>query len=427
MINLSFAENKTYYLVGMGKSNHGAYKALKKAGADLRIWDDNSDNLSPYDAALIRSPEKAPWSKIKAVVIAPGIPPTHEVVTIANDKNIPIICDVDLYAQSQPQSKVIGITGTNGKSTVTALLCHVLNFDEKAQMGGNIGTAVLELKSRMDYTVLELSSYQLDRSPHLMCDIAILLNITPDHLEWHGDMDHYIASKAKIFNNAKTKIISVNDEYCTDIYNSYKDHAIALDVFAEELPIQAQDFPRLKGIHNLQNILAVYDACRALNIDHDIIVQRIKSFDGLAHRQQIVRLINGVPYINDSKATNASSTKMALLAYPNILWIAGGLEKDNGLEGVEETLQHVTKAFLFGHAQNEFAKFLSARGTDVETYDTLDCALNAAHSLAQDMRGDPQGAPCVLFSPACSSFDQYKNFEDRGNHFVQLTEALNGE
>ena len=423
MIKLDFVKNKTYYVVGLGKSNRAAIKALKSAGADIRIWDDNADNLKGFDEALVREPSKAPWSKIKAVVMAPGIPPHHEIINLADEKNVPVICDIDLYAQSNPKSKIIGITGTNGKSTVTALVNHILNADDKSQMGGNIGEPVLSLKNRMDYTVLELSSYQLDRSPHLKCDVAVLLNITPDHLEWHGDMDDYVAAKSKIFNGADTSIISIDDEYSKSIFEAHEG-AISLSVYADELPLNPLQFQKLKGDHNIQNMVAAYHVSHALGVEHDVIVERIQSFEGLSHRQHVTRVINGISYINDSKATNAEAAKMALRAYNNIFWICGGRAKEGGITSMDQALNNVQKAYVFGEAKEEFESFLSSRGIDVLSFDVLDEAVEAAHVDAQSMRGEPTGTPTVLFSPACASFDQYANFELRGDHFVSLAEDL---
>jgi UDP-N-acetylmuramoylalanine--D-glutamate ligase len=350
MIKLDFAKNKTYYVVGLGVSNRAAVKALKSAGANVLVWDDKADNLKGYANESIREPSKAPWSKIKSVIIAPGIPPHHEVVKLAGEKNVHVVCDVDLFCQSKPKSKIIAITGTNGKSTTTALLNHVLNLNGKSQMGGNIGAPVLALKNRVDYTVLELSSYQLDRSPNLYSDVSILLNITPDHLDWHGAMDNYIDAKKKIFNNADYKIISIDDDYSKAIFEA-QENAKELSVYGEELPVKSQEFPRLKGAHNFQNILSVYYACKALGMEHDDIVEGIKSFEGLPHRQYLVRVINGIPYINDSKATNAEALIQALRAYRNIFLLCGGVAKDGGLDSVGDDLKTVQKAYICGQSR----------------------------------------------------------------------------
>ena len=425
MISLPFAKNKTYYLVGLGKSNRSAFVSLTKAGADVRVWDDKADNRDGFDDKVMCHPETAPWSKIKAVVAAPGIPPHHHVLAVAREKHLPILCDIDLFFQSKPSTTVIGVTGTNGKSTTVALIHHILSGNGKSQLGGNIGEPVLNLTAKMPYTVLELSSYQLEYSPHLACDVAVLLNISKDHLDWHGTMDHYVAAKAKIFNRAKTKIISVDDLFSKSVYDQFgEDGTIKLSVYEQDLPFQANDFPKLKGVHNLQNLLAAYRACMALGLDHQVIIDRIKSFEGLKHRQFFVRHINGVPYINDSKATNAEAAKQALSAFRNIVWIAGGMPKEGGLEPLDGHLHHVQKAVLYGQAADDFAKFLSVRGIDVTTCQTLDEALGIAHKKAQDMRGEPTGSPTVLLSPACASFDQFKNFEERGDRFVELVEKI---
>lgn len=423
MITLSFAKNKTYYVVGLGKSNDAAVKALVKAGADVRVWDDNGERLAGFDDKMVCEPAKAPWSKIKAVVMAPGILPWHEIAVTAREKNVPVICDIDLFAQSGAKTKIIGISGTNGKSTTTALVHHILDYDGTSQMGGNIGTPVLSLKNTAAYTVLELSSYQLERSPDLRCDVGVLLNITPDHLNWHGEMDDYVAAKKRLIDGSTIRIIGVDDKYGKDIAAQYDD-AVSVSVSGNDIPFDRNDYPRLRGQHNLQNMLAAYHACIAAGLDHDLIVERMKSFEGLAHRQYLVRVINGVPYINDSKATNAEAAKMALRSFRNIVWIAGGEPKDGGLSGVDGDLAEVKKAYLYGEAAIDFAKFLSVRGVPVETCETLDEAVNLAHKMAQDMRGEPTGAPTVLFSPACASFDQYKNFEERGNHFCDLVNGL---
>jgi UDP-N-acetylmuramoylalanine--D-glutamate ligase len=425
MIKLDFAKNKTYYVVGLGKSNRAAIKALRAAGAEIRIWDDNADNLKGFDESLIREPSKTPWSKIKAVVMAPGIAPNHEVAVMAQEKNVPVICDIDLYAQSKPQSKVIGVTGTNGKSTVTALINHILNFDDKSQMGGNIGEPVLSLKNRVHYTVLELSSYQLDRSPNFKCDVAVLLNITPDHLEWHGSMDHYVRSKSKIFDNANVKIISIDDEFSKSIFNDHDD-AKPLSIYGDNLPFNPSEFSRLKGGHNLQNMLAAYETCRALDVEHDVIMNRMKTFEGLPHRQYLSRVINGIAYINDSKATNGEAAKHALRAYKNIFWICGGKAKEGGLNGLGEDLKHVQQAYVFGDARADFETYFKNRGVTCTSFETLNDVVERVHIDAQNMRGEPTGAPTVLFSPACASFDQYENFEVRGDHFVDLVEELEG-
>jgi UDP-N-acetylmuramoylalanine--D-glutamate ligase len=424
MINLPFAKNKTYYVVGLGKSNQSALKSLKKAGADVRVWDDSLDNLKGIDDKMVCPPEKAPWSKIRAIVAAPGVSPSHQILVAARDKETPVICDVDLFFQSAPSTTTIGVTGTNGKSTTVALIHHILNAERKAQMGGNIGEPVLNLKSKIKYTVLELSSYQLEYGPNIACDVAVLLNISKDHLDWHEAMDNYVAAKARIFNGAGTKIISVDDQYSKSVYEDHESDAVPLSIYGEDLPLLAADFPKLKGQHNFQNILAAYYACFSIGLPHEDILERIKSFDGLEHRQYFVRNINGVPYINDSKATNAEAAKHALNAFRNIVWIAGGIAKDGGLEPLDGHLNHIQKAVLYGEAADDFAKFLSVRGIEVETCVTLEEAVNSAHKKAQDMRGEPTGSPTVLLSPACASFDQFKNFEERGNFFVDLVAKI---
>ena len=220
-------------------------------------------------------------------------------------------------------------------------------------------------------------------------------------------------------------MIFVDDDECEAIAETLDD-AQCLSIY-DELPFNQTYFPKMKGAHNLQNLLAAYHTCLTLGVDHEIIIDRMKSFNGLAHRQYLVRVINGVPYVNDSKATNAEATKQALRAYRNIVLIAGGEPKDGGLDGIDNDLTEVKKAYLFGAARDDFEKFLTSRGVDVETGETLDEILPRAHAYAQELRGEPSGAPTVLFSPACASFDQYNNFEQRGDHFVHLVNNLGEE
>ena len=426
MIKLPFSKNKTYYVVGLGKSNRCAIDALQASEAKVLIWDDNPKNLEGYDLDLVCELAHVPWKKISALVVAPGIPPSHIIVQTAVEKGVDVICDIDLFAQSNPKSKIIGITGTNGKSTVTALIHHILSANAKSQMGGNIGRPVLDLDVNVDYTVLELSSYQLNRTPHLKCDVAILLNITPDHLDWHEGMDHYVESKERILIHASHKIISTDDDYSRDIFERHNS-ATPISTFEENLPFNPADMPKMKGQHNSQNMLAAYEACRALGVDHDVVITALKKFEGLPHRQYLVRVINGIPYINDSKATNAEASRAALRSFRNIVWILGGKPKDGGLSAIEGDFANVQKAYVYGEAAEDFAKFLSVRGIEVEANNTMDEALRSAHMTAQDLRGEPSGAPTVLLSPACASFDQYKNFEERGEHFVKMVANLSDE
>ena len=425
MIKLPFAKGKTYYVVGLGVSNDAAITSLQKSGAEVFVWDDNADRLAEYDESMIREPDKVAWSRVKALIAAPGLPPSHAAIQTATEKNVPILCDIDLFAQSEPKTKIIGVTGTNGKSTTIALIHHILNTDGKAQLGGNIGVPVLELNAATKYTVLELSSYQLERAPSLKCEVAILLNITNDHLDWHGTMENYAGAKANIFNHAQVKICGVDDPYCQKIFEA-QEGATPLSIKGD-LPFNPSDMPRLKGRHNTQNMLAAYLACKSLGLNHETIVKRMASFEGLQHRQFLVRVINGIPYINDSKATNVDAAKVALQSYKSIIWLVGGKPKPGGLSGIEECLSHVHTAYVYGEARADFTSFLKKHGVEAEGVETMDEALRLAHKKAQSLRGEPTGTPSVLLSPACASFDQFDNFEARGEHFIELVKALEDE
>jgi len=430
MISLPFTKDKTYYVVGLGRSGQATVRSLQESGAEVLVWDDNEQSVMTFDNQMVCAPEKAPWSRIETVVMAPGIPPSHDIARIAVKEGVPVIGDIDLYARRNPEEKIIGVTGTNGKSTTTALIHHILDYEGKAQMGGNIGIPVLALEESAEYTILELSSYQLERTFHLACDVAILLNIAPDHLDWHGSQENYAKAKASLFDRARAKgtaIILTGDRDSRTIFEKLSGdaqwHVIDPEATGKE-PFNQGDFPRLKGVHNRQNMLAAYYACRALGVDHGLIIDRMKSFEGLAHRQFLVRVINGVPYINDSKATNADATKMALRSFRNIVWIAGGRPKEGGLSSLDGELSEIRKAYVIGEAQEDFARWLAIRGVGVELCNTLDVAVSRAHNYAQSQRGCPMGVPTVLFSPACASFDHYNNFEERGDDFVTLVNML---
>jgi UDP-N-acetylmuramoylalanine--D-glutamate ligase len=426
MISHTFAKDKFFYVVGLGLSNRAAIKALQKSEAHILIWDDNPDNFKGFDESLITPPDAADWGKMDYAVISPGISPANQAVIDAEAHKCPVICDVELYMLAEHKGMVIGVTGTNGKSTVTALITHILSQNHIAQMGGNIGKPVLSLKKNCDFTVLELSSYQLDRTPGLHLDIAILLNITPDHLAWHGTIDNYCAAKAKIFNKAEHKIIATDDEYCKAIADNQAD-AQRFSIHDEHLPFNPSDFPKMKGSHALQNMLAAYHACQKAGLKHDDIIEGMKSFEGLAHRQHLVKVLNGIAYINDSKATNAEATRAALTSYRNIIWLAGGQSKDGGLKGLEQDLDNVQRAYLFGESAQDYSNFLKPCGVENTIFATLDEAFTAAHEHAQTMKGEPGGTPTILLSPASASFDQYQNFEQRGDHFVTLVMELDDE
>lgn len=457
MIDLSHLRGKTIAVLGLGKSGLASVKALINAGAIVWAWDDNAagrELIEPLGLAPINLAE-CDWTEPDMLVISPGIPSTfptpHPAAEKARRAGKPVICDVELLCSAQPDVPTLAITGTNGKSTTTALTAHIIaQAGIKTQAGGNLGNAALGLEpsSADDCLVLELSSYQLDLLEHAAFDACALLNITPDHLDRHGGMDGYIGAKRQVFarnKGPKWAIISVDDEPCAKmsvelareggrhiIEVSVKkpvDHGIYVDADgwliddmsgAQARILDLNTVTQMPGRHNWQNIAFAYGLCRARGVDATKIIDGVMSFPGLAHRQERLGTLDGVVFVNDSKATNAEASAKALSAYQNIYWIVGGKPKEGGIEGLEEFYPHIKKAYLIGAATNEFAQTL---GDDLPwtKCETLDIATKAAF---EDAKASGDEAPVVMLTPACASFDQFKSFEARGDAFRDLFAQL---
>ena len=367
---------------------------------------------------------------------------------VAHDKSI----DIELLALAQLKARFAGITGTNGKSTTTALVGHILAAAQrKVQIGGNLGTPALLLEAlgADGVYVLELSSYQLELTQSLVLDIAVLLNVTPDHLDRHGGMAGYIEAKRRIFRNQaaqQTAIIGIDDAICRGIYDTLigaraqrvipisarmpakggvavQDGNLIDDLDGKAATIlDLEDTPHLPGSHNAQNAAAAYAAARVLGVDSATCAAGIKSFPGLAHRQELIANIDGVRYVNDSKATNADAAEKALACYGDIYWIAGGRAKEDGIDALAPLFPRIRRAFLIGEAAPRFAKTLGPR-VPHEIAGTLDKAVALAREAA--LAGKKPGAVALL-SPACASFDQFQDFEARGEAFRRLVAGLPG-
>ncbi len=447
---------RTYAVFGLARSGMAAAKVLAANGARVWAWDDNTSAHGKAAAAGIPLVDlyHCDWAEISELMLSPGIPHTHPkphpVAALAKQHDCAIIGDMELLARADTGARFVGITGTNGKSTTTSLIGHILKqAGLSTEVGGNLGTAALDLQpldARGVY-VLEASSYQLELMPSMVFDVAVLLNITPDHLDRHGGMDGYVAAKLRIFERQTPKqaaIIGIDDEHCRSIRKQIADlkqqrvipisaaNRAAGGVYAEagkliddmagdgRTVMTLADAPRLPGLHNWQNIAAAYAACRALDIAVEKIVAGIKSFPGLAHRQELIATIGGVAYINDSKATNADATEKALACYQPIYWILGGRAKETGLDGLEPYYPRIAHAFLIGEATDRFAAALHGH-VAFSKCGTLDAAVTAAHSMA---RREAKPGAVVLLSPACASFDQFANFEERGDAFRRAVLAL---
>lgn len=453
---------KPILVYGLGKSGLAAAKALHKAGAKVVAGDDSSENLKKAEGLglEILDENARSLSEYAFLILSPGVPLTHpkphNIVEKARVAELEIICDIELFTRIYPEVKTIGITGTNGKSTTSALIHHVLNESGKrALLGGNIGTPVFELDEPDDTTwvVLEVSSFQLDLCPSFRPDVAVILNLTPDHIDRHGSMENYCDVKERISEISKnseynTAVICTDDPYTQKIYARGKELALrdvievsvekilpsgvymdgdklidSLSGVAEEIGDLSQ-IPSLKGAHNHQNATSVYAVLRKIGLEKPQIYKAMQNFPGLNHRQFLVRTINGVTYINDSKSTNAASAAVALGCRNNVYWVVGGRKKKTGLDGLEEFFPFIKHAFLIGESTEDFAAWFDKYGMEYTRCYDIERATAAAHEMAQENRGQPGGAGVVLLSPACASFDQFTSFEERGEHFSKLVETL---
>jgi UDP-N-acetylmuramoylalanine--D-glutamate ligase len=421
---------KPVAVYGLGLSGLATVRALVVVGAFVIAWDEKEERrTAAVDmGAALQNFTVDGFDGADILVLSPGVPLTHNphpVVQRAQREGLEIIGDIEILHRASHGRETIGITGTNGKSTTTALIAHVLKACGKDIMvGGNIGAPVLEqtLPSTGGIIVMELSSYQIDLCPTFRPDIGVLLNIASDHLDRHGTMDEYAAAKAKMLDGANTVICSIDDKYCKDIFKERG--GIELSVKNEELAARLPNVQTLKGMHNRQNMMAAFYACRACSCDEEDILKAMATYPGLPHRQFPVRSINGVLYINDSKATNVQSTATALGTYQHIYWIVGGRQKEGGLNGLEEYIGRIHKAFIIGEAEKDFSEWMEINKVPYSVCGTLDVAVLEAHAAVQANRGAPGGAGVVLLSPACASWDQYRSFEHRGETFEQLVHAL---
>jgi UDP-N-acetylmuramoylalanine--D-glutamate ligase len=458
VIDLGFFQGLPVAVLGLGKSGLSAARALDAAGAEVWAWDDNEDKRAAARAEGVPLVDlyTCNWRELTSLILSPGIPHTypepHPVAALARKNGCEIIGDIELLARAQHNARYIGVTGTNGKSTATALIGHILALaGREVAVGGNLGTPALELDVLdTDGTyVLEMSSYQLELTVSITFDVAVLLNISPDHLDRHGGLDGYVKAKRLIFHRQtkpRTAVVGVDDDICRGIYDTLKaaDEQIVLPVSAgtrcpggvyvldgvlhddtdgQAVPaIDLRECPALPGAHNWQNAAAAYAACKTIGVAPPVITACLRSFPGLPHRQERVASIDGILYVNDSKATNVDAAGKALACYEAIYWIAGGRAKDGGLAGLEPFFPRIAHAFLIGEAEAAFADALADK-VPVTRCGTLAKAVPAARERALAER---KAGAVVLLSPACASFDQFTDFEARGDAFREAVAALPG-
>ncbi len=438
MITSPAWKDKRYAVLGLARSGRATVRALLASGAEVLAWDDNpeawkavrDEHRDLMDDRLFID-DFTDWTMFEfdALVLSPGVPlNTHPLAAAAREQDIPIIGDIELFAQARgdlPPHRVVGITGTNGKSTTTALVHHILKTaGVPTTMGGNIGLPILEQEPlpKGGVYVLELSSYQIDLTYSLDCDVAVLLNVTPDHLDRYDGFEAYRASKLRLFAMQSEGHTGVDASCDPEIAEAIRKidgpgEVTTLATGAKDSAfLDLDDAPSLQGPHNAQNAYAAWAVAFDLGVDRPTVNAALASFRGLAHRMERVAEISGVAYVNDSKGTNTAASAPALAAFDNIHWILGGLAKEPGLGECEAELGHVKAAYTIGKAGPDFAALLEDR-VPVEQCETLDRAVSAAAAKAE--AGDT-----VLLSPACASFDQYRDFEARGDHFRELVEGL---
>jgi UDP-N-acetylmuramoylalanine--D-glutamate ligase len=463
MTPVTCMSGKVLALFGLGGSGIATAKALVAGGATVVCFDDaDASRQKALEAGLtVADLRTLDWTGVAALVLAPGVPLTHDKgepsphwsVLLARTARVPIIGDIELFflerAAIAPSAPVVAITGTNGKSTTTALIAHLLAVaGHDVQMGGNIGTNILDLAppaaSRVH--VIEMSSFQIDLCPSLAPTVGIQLNLTPDHLDRHGTLEAYAAIKERMVETAETAVVAVDDDWSKAMARRRAEtlrplirvsagsllptgivargHRIAQMAGGEEIDIASlAGIASLRGQHNAQNACAAVAACLTLGVDAATIQKGLSSYQALAHRMEPVGHVGKVAFVNDSKATNAESTEWALRAFEGVHWILGGKAKDGGIGTLKPFFGRVAKAYLIGAASDAFALTLAEAGVEHVSCGTLDIAVEAA--LA-DAAASGQDQPTVLLSPACASYDQYRSFEQRGQHFRELVARLPG-
>jgi len=458
MIAATTFNDQKVALFGLGGSGIVTARALVAGGANLVAWDDNPESVQRArdEGIVTHDLREIDWSEIASFVLSPGVPLTHPKphwsVDLARQAGVEIIGDIEIFCRerraSQSNAPFVAITGTNGKSTTTALIAHILaSSGRDTQLGGNIGTAVLSLDppAADRFFVVECSSYQIDLAPSLDPTAGILLNLSPDHLDRHGSMENYAAIKERLVACSDVAIVGVDDDFSAAIAERIgmsdlklvrisKERALADGLFAqssrivqaggagERTVVDLAGHPTLKGAHNAQNTAAAIAACLAVGLTEAEIKAGIRTFPGLKHRMQPVGRRGAVVFVNDSKATNADAAAPALSSFTDIHWILGGLPKAGGITSLQPFFGRISKAYLIGEAAPDFAATLG-EAVPYEISGTLDLAVVHA---ARDAGESAAGAPVVLLSPACASFDQYRNFEVRGDAFVAAVAGLDG-
>lgn len=495
-MQLNKYKNQSVAVFGLGKTGLSVINALTKSSAKIYAWDDHEEQIANakmmYKKCNFIHPKEYNWHEISALVLSPGVPTEpHWIVKLTRRFDCKIKSDIELFLEAKTTNqKVIGITGTNGKSTTTSLIGHILkSAGKKVALGGNLGVPVLDLERDAEIYVIEFSSFQLELMNEINVDISALLNITPDHIDRHGSMENYIATKLKLINGSEVAVIGCDNEITADIFNKFTGNKIPISVtyslvsfqrvtrkekplptiqmtegsardlisladnnlldYSEQITGIDQNYldpsvsylddkrgaeiqeislklenhslsvsdVKINLISNAENIAATYAVCKVLGVDSNTIINGIKSFSGLRHRNELLGKIRNVFFVNDSKATNAKSSEKAILSYKNIYWIVGGKSKKGGIESLSKHFTKIRKAFLIGESTEVFANIMENKIDYMKCYN-----LENAFKLAFEEAINSKEEVAILLSPACSSFDQWKNFEERGEAFCRMFE-----
>ncbi|WP_128291530.1 UDP-N-acetylmuramoyl-L-alanine--D-glutamate ligase [Afifella aestuarii] len=464
-IPLSHLKGKSLGVFGLARSGLATVKAAVSGGARVYAWDNREDARAKAagEGVTLQEPGEWPWEELAALALAPGVPLTHPephpIVGMAQGAGVEILCDAELlFRELEGKARFVAITGTNGKSTTTALIGHLLGEAGIAvEVGGNIGRSALDLAAPSasepvsgsfpeQIYVLELSSYQLDLCHRLRPNVAVWLNLTPDHLDRHGDMAGYRLAKERIFakmGGDDLAVLGIDETDMEEVAGALSERAQAprlarvtvrerdaADIRVDEAGqmtdarngegLDLSAFPSLRGRHNWQNAACAYAAVRELGVPVSQITAGMASFPGLEHRMQIVGRHGKVLFVDDSKATNADAAAPALATFQPVYWIVGGRPKAGGIHGLSGFFPRVAKAYLIGEAADEFSATLAARVPHVIAGELA----RAVRMAAEDAALDPEDEPVVLLSPAAASFDQFPDFEARGRAFVAAVNAL---
>ncbi|XVN43216.1 MAG: UDP-N-acetylmuramoyl-L-alanine--D-glutamate ligase [Candidatus Rickettsia vulgarisii] len=453
MSSLISQKNKKIGIFGLGKTGTSSYLALNKVASEVICYDKNNRSRENFAKAYgdenLAKLSDSRWKNLDKILLSPGIPLSHEIVKLANSNKIEITSDIELLFEECRAANFIAITGTNGKSTTVSLTSHILQscgFNYPA--AGNIGKPVLSMDFTLPGYVLELSSFQLDLLQNFKAKIAILLNITKDHIDRHGSMENYILAKSKIFDRMDKNsyaIINIDNKIANDIFQKLKEknttNLIAISTSEilnngisvynnivydniKKITLELPNNKRLQGRHNQENIAASYVACSIIGATPEKIVAAISRFQGLPNRMQYIGNIDSsegeINFYNDSKATNAEAASKSIGALDNIYWLVGGIAKEGGIEELESLFPKIRKAYLFGQDKENFALTLKGK-VDFQICSDLTESFNYAY---EDARKDMVDVKNILLAPACASFDQFKNFEERGELFIKLCNSL---